>query len=506
MAPEFQGSAMSDENVPVIVGTGQLVDRDADVDRFIEPVEMLATVATKAAEASGAGDAILKSLDTIALVETVGWHPDNPVDLVSARIEATPSGQYITGTGGQAGTMLVNRIANEIVQGRYSSALVAGCNNLKVLMKARSVGKRLVWTRGGKGQAVMIGNDEPGNNELESLYGLEDPPDVYPLFENAMRASLGLSIEEHNQGIGRLFTRFTEVAADNPYAWFPTRRSAEELITVTPSNRMIAFPYPKYLNSILNTEQAAGVLICSLAHAKRLGVPDHRMVFWRGGASSNEEPWWVSERPDYTDCPAMRDTHVSALANAGLNVSDIDHFDFYSCFPVAVEMACKVLDLSIDDPRGFTVTGGLPYAGGPASAYTLHSLSEMTEKIVRNKGGSGMVTGNGWHLTKHAATILSGEPGEEPREGLIDDLPARPKGKEVDLSASGEGTIEAYTVSYDREGMPTRGIVLGRTERDQRFLANTPTDIDLLNSFVTEEQVGATGKLSSVEGKTIYEP
>ena len=496
---------MNDENIPVIIGTAQLVDRDADVDNFIEPVEMLAQVARKAAEASGVGDAILRGLDTIALVETIGWHPDNPVDLLSARIDASPSRQYVTGTGGQSGTMLINHVASEIVQERYGSALIAGCNNLKVLMKARSVGKRLVWTRGGKGEALMVGTDEPGSNELESQYGLQDPPDIYPLFENAMRKSLGLSIEEHNHRIGNLFKNFTDVAADNPYAWFPVRRNAQELTTVTPANRMISFPYPKYLNAILNTEQAAGVLVCSLAQARRFGVPDHRLVFWRGGASSNEEPWWVSERPDFTDCPAMRDTHVSALANADLDVSDIDYFDFYSCFPIAVEMACKVLDLSIDDPRGFTVTGGLPYAGGPASAYTLHSLSEMVERII-SKGGSGMVTGNGWYLTKHAATILSSEPVENPRQGLIDDLPTRSEGQEVDLLATGKGTIEAYTVTYDRDGKPTRGIVLGRTESDRRFLANTPSDIDLLNCFVADEQVGVTGKLIQVEGKTIFHP
>ena len=82
----------------------------------------------------------------------------------------------------------------------------------------------------------------------------------------------------------------------------------------------------------------------------------------------------------------------------------------------------------------------------------------------------------------------------------------RTKLKEVDLLATGKGTIEAYTVTYDRDGKPTRGIVLGRTESDRRFLANTPSDIDLLKDFVADEQVGATGKLNQVEGKTIFYP
>jgi len=55
--------------------------------------------------------------------------------------------------------------------------------------------------------------------------------------------------------------------------------------------------------------------------------------------------------------------------------------------------------------------------------------------------------------------------------------------------------VQAYTVIYNREGAPTRGIVLGMSERGERFLANTPPDRGLLESFVAEEQVGTTGRL-----------
>ena len=269
---------MNDENTPIIVGTAQLVDRDADIDNFIEPLKMLVKVAEGAAEDSGAGCVLLRQLDTVALVGSVGWHPDNPADLVAEKIGAHPPNQYTTGTGGQSGIMLLNFIASQILAGKSRLALVAGCNNLKVLMKARSVGRRLIWTRGGRGEVTMVGNDKPGSNELESAYGLENPPDFYPLFENAMRAERGLSISAHHNLMGQLFTGFTEVAAKNPYAWFPIQRSAEELTTVTAANRMICFPYPKYLNAILNTEQAAGLIICSVAQAKKLGIPENRWV------------------------------------------------------------------------------------------------------------------------------------------------------------------------------------------------------------------------------------
>lgn len=502
---------MNEDLIPVIVGTAQLVDREADVDRHIEPLEMLRRMAVGAAEDAGGGDSLLKKIDTVALVATAGWNPDNAPNLVASAIGAQPKQELITGTGGQVGVTLLNRVASEIVEGRCGIAFVGGCNNLKVLMKAIGLGKQLEWTRGGHGKPTMVGGDEPGSTDLEALYGLKQPPDIYPLFENAFRARLELDLPTHKKRMGDLFTGFTRVAAANPYAWFPTERSPEELTTVTPANRMISFPYPKYLNAVLNTEQAAGLIVCSVAKAKAMGIPASKWVYWWGGAHSQEQAWWASERPDFAQCPAMKDTHVSALRNAGLETGDVDFFDFYSCFPVAVEMACEMLGLDIADPRGFTVTGGLPYAGGPASAYTLHSLAEMTRKLQANPGGKGLVTGNGWYLTKHSASVLASSPKEDgqPWEGLVDNLPSNEmetSPRIVRQEAEGQGRVEAYTVSYDREGNPSRGIVLGTTDAGDRFLANTPHDVGFLNEFVASEQVGTTGKLRGGGELTVFEP
>ena len=503
-----QEEQVQESNIPVIIGAGQLVDHEADVDRHIEPLDMLTRVAASAGQDAGLDAKCLQKLDTIALVGIAGWHPDNSPDLVASKLGAHPARQFVTGTGGQVGITLLNFIASEIVKGESEFALVAGCNNLKVLMKAIGSGTQLSWTRGGTGVPLLVGGDEPGSSDLEGQYGLKQPPDIYPLFENAMRAKLGLSFEQHRQRMGNLFTRFTEVAADNTYAWFPTRRSADELTTVTKTNRMISFPYPKYLNAVLNTEQAAGVILCSVEKARALGIPEEKWVYWWGGAHSQEKAWWTSERPNFTECPSMKDTHISALANAGIEVPELDHFDFYSCFPVAVQMACEMLGIAVDDERGFTVTGGLPYAGGPASAYTLHSIAEMVHKLRENPGDKGLVTGNGWYLTKHSAAVLSSAPKESaPRDGLIAELPSmqmQTAAEVVDTAAEGSATIESYTVAYDREGKPVRGIVLGRTDAGSRFLANTPDSLEFLEAFVAQEQIGARGQLKVREGMSLF--
>jgi acetyl-CoA C-acetyltransferase len=70
----------------------------------------------------------------------------------------------------------------------------------------------------------------------------------------------------------------------------------------------------------------------------------------------------------------------------------------------------------------------------------------------------------------------------------------------------GKAVVEAYTVVYDREGGPERGIVLGRTADNERFLANTPGERSLLEDFVKIEEVGRAGALSQREGKTVFDP
>lgn len=502
---------MTIDRTPVLVGSAQLVQRDAELESALEPLEMLEQVARGAVADAGCLDAVLAELDTVALINTVGWTAQNPAGLVAERLAAKPRALYTSEMGGQIGVTLANLVCERITRGESRAGLVLGCNNMRTLVQARKAGVELKWTQGGSGEPELVGEIRRGNSKYESEYGLSSPTQIYPIFENALRATRRLDLDAHRQRMGKLFSRFTEVAARNPYAWFPTYRSPGELTTVTPRNRMIAFPYPKYLNAVLQTDQAAGLLILSAEAARAYGIPAERQVHWWGGAKAEEEAWWVSERPDFASCPSLLDSTSGALRNAGLGLDDIDLIDFYSCFPAAVSMACEMLGLPEDDPRGFTVTGGLPYAGGPASAYTLHALAAMADRLRENPGSKGLVTGNGWYLTKHAASVWSTEP--KPGRTPTAEAPTPQSSQGIDRAplavvkeVQGKGTVEAYTVAYDREGAPARGIVLGRQEDGRRFLANTPPDRDLLEAFVAVEQVGRTGKLSHRGGANRFEP
>ncbi|MBW2290708.1 MAG: acetyl-CoA acetyltransferase [Deltaproteobacteria bacterium] len=504
---------MSRARLPVLVGAAQLLDRELDPARSAAPLDMLTEVARTAADRAGGGDDLLRALDSIALVEILGWRPANGPRLLGERLGCEKLGaEYVCPTGGETPVALINLMAERIYRGQSEIALVAGCNNVKTLRAAHKAGFRPDWEKGGSGKPTQIGPTRPGSSDEEIRYGLALPPEIYPIFENALRVARGLDLEQHRKGMGELMSSFTRVAAQNPDAWFPVERTATELVTVSERNRMVAFPYPKYLNAFLDTDQAAAVLLMSQAKARALKIPQDKWVYWRGGASQNEAQWFASQRPDFAKCPAIRACHNAALERAGVELSQIDAFDFYSCFPVAVSMACEMLGIPEDDPRDFTVTGGLPYAGGPASAYSLHALAAMMDRIVEGKVETGLVTGNGWYLTKHAAVVLAASPGEassEPRFGDVwDESSPEAKQPEVMIAqvANGNATVETYTMVFDREGRPQRGIVIGRLDDGRRFLANTPDDLALNEQIVAHELIGRRGRVWHDEDMNRFDP
>ena len=499
-------------NRPVLIGAAQFSQRDVRLDTMRDPLDMALQIARESAEAAGGAkpEELLSRLDAIALTSIIGWKARNAPRLIADALGARPTTEWVSNVGGESALAVTNAIAERIVRGESELAFVFGANNMKSLGLARAAGVEIDWPSGGAGEPTLVGKEGAGNDEYEESVGLGLPISVYPLFENALRVARGQSLEEHARAMGSLMAPFTEVAAANPHAWFPTARSAEELVTATPANRMIFFPYAKYLNAVIATEQAAGAILASEAMADRLGVPPERRVYWRGGAFAVEDPWLISERPNFHEAPAMATCHHTALANAGLDLGEIDRFDFYSCFPVAVAMACKSLDLAQDDPRGLTLTGGLPYAGGPGSSYPFHSLATAVERLQAGRDDTAMVTGNGWYLTKHSATLLAREPGDDapsaaPREDSVQGWSTPPV--TLDRAPQGDATVETYTIGHGRDGAPEQGIIVGRLDASgARFLAHTPADPTLLADLESRELIGTKGHVTTNEEASTFTP
>jgi len=498
------------DRLPVLIGAGQVTQRDADPVAALEPLGLMAESARRAAADAAAGPGVLAQLDTIAVVNTIGWHYNNAPGALAAAIGAQPTRRIYTHVGGNTPQLLVNELAAAIAAGTVRCALIAGAEAISTAMRARRAGVTLEWSTGVEGTPEMIGSSRLGSSDHEMTHGLQMPTQIYPLFENALRARAGLTLAAHRQQLGALYSRFSEVAAANPLAWFPQARSADEITTITRENRMVAFPYPKLMNAIIEVDQGAALLLTSAGTARALGVPPSRWVYlW--GCGDATDLWFPTDRVDFCSSPAIRAAGQAALDMAGVGIADIAHFDVYSCFPCAVQIGRDMLGIPADDPRPLTVTGGLAYHGGPGNNYSTHAIATMMDRLRAAPGTRGLVTALGWYLTKHAVGVYGTEPPPHAASWRRED-PARYQAgidatthPPLEREPQGPGTIETYTVLYGRDGAPEKGIIVGRLPDGRRFVANTPDDRTVLEGLVSTEGVGRRGRVTTGGGINRFE-
>jgi acetyl-CoA C-acetyltransferase len=438
---------------------------------------------------------VLGGADTVGVVNVLSWRYRDPAGLVAARLGATPRRTLHTVAGGNYPQALLNRAALDIAAGQADLVLLCGAEAWRTRMELRAKGQRPDWTVQPDDLAptVTLGDDTPMFHPAEMARGLMMPVQQYPIFESALRAASGRSPSEHLVHLSELWAGFSAVAATNPHAWIQRRYTAEELRTVGPDNRMIGYPYPKLMNSNNNVEQGAGVIVCSVARARELGVPSDRWVFPWAGTDARDTPF-VSNRPSLCASPAIAVAGSAALALAGVGVDDIAHVDLYSCFPSAVQVAAADLGLGLDRP--LTVTGGLSFAGGPWNDYVMHAIATMVEVLRADAGAVGLCTANGGFLTKHAFGVYSTSP---PPSGAF--RHAAPQA-EVDAAGwvelceewDGPATVEGATVMHDRDGAAEGGFYAVRLA-DGRRAWGTSVDPDLLAATERTEVVSRPGRL-----------
>ena len=404
-----------------------------------------------------------------------------------------------TGIGGNTPQWLVNRYADRIAKGETGIAIVAGAEAMDFSYRALREGYPLSWPSPGDMPPPTIGDDRFGSNDYEITHNAYTPIQVYPLFENALRAERGLSMEKHREFLSRHLAKFSKIAAENPLAWSQREKSASEIGTVTKENRIIGFPYTKFMNPIMNVNQSAALILASTEMAEKLAIPKDRWVYLHGGADANDS-WFVSERIDFTSSPAIEAVADATLQMAGVETSEIDFYDLYSCFPSATVIGAKSLGLDIENLPPLTVTGGLAYFGGPGNNYTMHAIAEAVKKLRKKPEQFGYLSALGWFITKHSAGIYSGREPEKPwnRTGLKD-IQARidnMKGSEIEIHPGGTASVETYTVMHDRQGTPDYAIIIARLDNGKRCWAQTEKDEGLFSAMEREEFVGKEGTIT----------
>jgi acetyl-CoA C-acetyltransferase len=492
---------------PVLVGAGQVVDRPPDPTAGREPLALMEEAARRAAADAGAGPALLAALDTVAVVNVICHDYGDAAGLLAERLGAHPARTVYTTLGGNTPQSLVNHLCDEVAAGRVEAALVAGAEAWHTTRALGRAGRPVGWTHR-PASAPPWGDARPGVSEYEARHGIGQPITTYPMGENAFRAARGLSLDAHRRELATFAARCAAIAADNPYAWFRDAKDAATLGTVSAGNRMVGFPYPKFMNAILDVSQGAALLVLSEDAARRHGVAPDRWV-WPWAGVDVAEHWFLQDRVAYHTLPGMQRAGRLLLDAAGTDVAGVRYLDLYSCFPIAPRLSATMLGLPPDTSRPLTLTGGLPWFGGPGSNYTTHALAVVVERLRRDRDALALTHALGWNLTKHALGVFGGTP---PRAGwrrvgteLQAWVDAQPH-PVLAIEAEGRATIETYTVMHGRDGAPERGLVIGRLDDRRRFLAVVRGDATVLEAMEATEQVGRPGRVTSERGVNRFEP
>lgn len=476
------------DNTPILIGAGQAVDSvPEDLTQASSHADMAGRAAQAALQDAGIDGALI---DWLACVRTFSdsspaytcpfGGPDKFPRAVAARIDAAPAQAIYGVIGGQSPQSFVAEAAQALSSGDIKFALIAGGEALANMRAAQRSGTTLDWSetylgdwtdRGWFGGPMIV-------SQTEIAHGLMDAMPYYGFIETARRIRAGRSVADHRDYMAKLIAPMSGVAAQNPYSMFRVGYSEAEISTPTAANRYLTSPFLKNMVAKNGVNQGAAVVMTTVGQARELGLPQSQWVFLRGHAEAQEN--LMLDRTDVSRSLAMDLVFQGALAAANVTTDEIEFADIYSCFPCVVDQAATQLNRKDKGPeKGMTLTGGLPFFGGPGNNYTLHGICEVIAACRRARGSIGLAHGNGGWMSKQAVGIYSCEWKDSDvfaDKGKIAKAIAAQPAPGQTAEPSGAATMESYVVHHKR-GVPTGATLIGQLDDETRFYAQLQ-DID----------------------------
>ncbi len=501
------------DNTPVIIGVGQYSERVGEPGYEALNYMNLGGRALAAAIAdTGASGTVAGAIDTLVTIRAFemsrpGRVPpfgtaSNIPRAMASRVGADPARAILSPTGGQTNQELVGEFAAAIAAGQSQCAAIVGAEAISTVLALIAKGEAPDWSE------EVAGDFEDRGFGIEGLlepalfaHGATGAIPLYALAENARRAKLSKSLDEYRREIGELFAPFTRIAAANPHAAAPVERTAEELATITDRNRIVAEPYTRMSVARDQVNQSAAIIIASAGLARALGVPEDRWVHIHAVCAATELP--LSQRADLAACPASIASVETALARAGKGMAEMRYLDFYSCFAIPVFNQIDHFGIAVDDPRGLTLTGGLPFFGGAGNNYSAHAITEAVQRVRGDRGSYALVGANGGWMSKYATGIYSTAPADWSGEARFVKLPDADNAVPAAAPDCERAQVETYTINHTKLG--SEAIFLARDEGGARVCGNADLSHEATRvAFEGGEPFGLTLALSRDDaGRTI---
>lgn len=495
-----------EDNTPVIVGVAQCSEElSVDLVSASSFVDLASQALASALNQTGVGS-LASHID--CLVATRGLvdsdpsqifgfgRPDNHPAAIAKRVGATPKRCVLDCVGGQTPQKLVGEFFSELYAGTCDFVALCGSEVVQNVRAAQRQNIALDWSEqiGGEFEDRGLHNGTKLSCRADLEHQMFRPIQYYGLMETARRGRLGLNKADYELKMGEFFEQFSAVARNNPHALDRRGLSAAEIIADDPKNPEICSPYRKNLIAKDGVNLAAAVVMTTVGKARSLGIPEEHWVYLHGQADSAEPV--LLERPDISSSPAMQSALKGALESASITADDIAAFDLYSCFPIVPMEACAYLGIKNGDPRPITMTGGLPFFGGPGNNYSMHGIVEVVEFVRQKAGAFGLVYANGGWMSKHSVGVYSTRPSNSWKpfdstalQSALDRLPK----KVIEYRPRGEALLESYIIEYVK-GEPVVALIVASMKDTGRrcYAISNPKDTQTFKRMVDEDCLGET--------------
>ena len=478
-------AARMDPRTPVLVGLGVATQREEDPREARDALGLMLAAADAAGRDCGV-PGLLGAVGHVAV--PAGRSAYGNAAGAIARHAGAPAARTIGSTVGVLQETLLADACEAIAVGAVDAALVAGGDAGYRILRSQITGLAVADTEAEGEPDTLLSPAEELRHPVELRAGLRQPVGLYAMIESALRARHGWTVRDHADRMARRYSRFTAIAAGNPHAWKRDVLSAEAIATPSPQNAVQAYPYNKLHCSSWNVDQAAALLFCSVAKAEAMAIPRERWVFPLASAEANAMVP-VTARAVLASCPGARIAGEAALALAGKDIAAVDLFELYSCFPAAVAIYAE--ELGIPTASDLTVTGGMPFAGGPYNNYVLQATCRMAELLRRQPGKTGLVASVSGVITKQGMGLWSTVPNPDGfrRQDVSGRVAAAIARTPVVDDYAGPGRIAGFTVVHNR-GQPPRAVVIADVGAGARTVAFSD-DARLATRFQQAEHAGA---------------
>jgi len=439
-------------NTPVIVGAGFCQQKHDDPAACAEPYQLMVNAIRQAAQDAGC-DALLAELQSIAVLKGM-WEYRNPGRLIARALGCRQARSILADVGNLQLSPLFE-LCVAIRSGEQELGVVTGGEAKFRELRARITGQGVSNTREPEDTPqpdVFHSVPDPFCSEVEARAGIMLPVEYFAVIESALRHAEGLGIEEHRDRIAALYSAFSRIASANPNAWSRAEVAAPDIRNASDRNPMIAFPYTKRVNSQWNVNQAAALLVCSVAKARELRLDESRWIYPLAGTQSRHVVVLAQKKQLHTQ-PGAVIAGERAFALAGITPRDVTMADLYSCFPAAVR--CFARDLKLDGACPLSVTGSMAFAGGPFNHAALDSVVGMVGALrrePRTNRRTGLVSNLSGIFGKEAIALFANQPGANGFcfEDVTEQVASVDRPVPIDAAYRGPARIIGYTVGYAR--------------------------------------------------------